>query len=94
VAVVSAAYVAFTVTTEEERLIAIYGDDFRQYCQRVPRFLPDFRLFRSPQTIEVQVSGLRSELIRTCRWAWIPILCDLATHLRSEAWWPIWLSAL
>lgn len=56
---VSAAYVAFTVTAEEERLIAIYGDEFRRYCERVPRFIPRFRLFHSTETIEVQIRGLR-----------------------------------
>ena len=94
VVLVSAAYVAFTVTAEEERLIAIYGDEFRRYCERVPRFIPRFRLFHSTETIEVQIRGLRAELIRTCRWVWIPILCDLVTHLRSEAWWPVWFSSL
>jgi protein-S-isoprenylcysteine O-methyltransferase Ste14 len=84
-------YVYVTVSTEERELTATYGDRFRDYCQRVPRFFPKFRRIHVSETVDVHVKGLRCELLRMSRWAWIPILCDLFTHLRSEAWWPLWL---
>lgn len=90
VLLVATAYVGLTVPDEEQTLLAIHGDRFREYCQRVPRLLPNLRLLRAPKTVEVHVQGLTAELIRACRWVWIPLLCDLLTHLRCESWWPTW----
>jgi protein-S-isoprenylcysteine O-methyltransferase Ste14 len=92
VVLVALAYVVLTTAIEEQALLRCYGDAFQAYRHRVPRFAPDVRLFHSRSTIEVQTKGLRNELLRTCRWVWIPILCNLVTHLRSEAWWPVWFS--
>jgi len=79
-----------TVSVEEHKLRLLYGDSFHAYCQRVPRFLPNFRLLQCPEILSVWHRGMRSELIRMCRWASIPFLCELFNHLRAEAWWPIW----
>jgi protein-S-isoprenylcysteine O-methyltransferase Ste14 len=83
-------FLGVTVPDEEALLRQRHGASFIAYCERVPRFFPRFKLFSSPTTIEVHVSGLRTEFWRMCRWAWIPVLCDLATHLRGQPWWPIW----
>jgi protein-S-isoprenylcysteine O-methyltransferase Ste14 len=92
VMVVSAAYLFFTVPDEEDALRAIYGESFQAYCRRVPRFIPRCSLFHSPEAVQVHVVGLWAESVRMCRWAWIPFLCNLLVHLRSESWWPIWFS--
>ncbi|MGO8746902.1 MAG: methyltransferase family protein [Thermoguttaceae bacterium] len=92
VILVAMAYVVLTTTIEEEKLLTCYGNSFRMYRSRVPRFAPNLRLFHSRSTIEVQTKGLRAEFLRMCRWVWIPVLCNLVTHLRSEAWWPVWFS--
>jgi len=84
-------YLYVTISTEERDLTAMYGDRFQAYCQGVPRFFPRFRRIHVLETIDVHTKGLRRELMRMARWALIPILCDLFTHLRSEAWWPLWL---
>jgi protein-S-isoprenylcysteine O-methyltransferase Ste14 len=94
VLLVATAYMGLTVLDEEQTLLAIHGEHFREYCQRVPRFFPNFRLLRLPKTIDVHVQGLTAELTRACRWVWIPLLCDLSTHLRCESWWPIWFPFL
>ena len=90
VLVVSMVYVRFTVRDEERSLLALHQDRFREYCRRVPRLWPDFSLLQSPRAVDVQVTGLVAELRRTCRWAWIPLLCLALSYFRSEPWWPIW----
>lgn len=90
VLVVGVAYVRFTVLEEERLLLALHQDRFRDYCRRVPRLLPDFRLLTAPQSVDVHITGLVAEFRRTCRWVWIPVLCLLILQLRSEPWWPIW----
>jgi protein-S-isoprenylcysteine O-methyltransferase Ste14 len=90
VVLVATLYVGLTVRDEERTLWAIHQDTFRDYCERVPRFIPDFRLLRMSTTVEVCVTGLKAEMKRTCRWMWIPVLCDFLTQCRCASWWPIW----
>ena len=85
-------YLGITLPREEQRLIAVYGESYRSYMSRVPRFWPRWSNFRSPATIEVKVVGLRAELLRTARWMWVPLFAHLLSHLRHEAWWPHWVA--
>jgi len=84
-------YVYVTVATEERQLTAAHGDRFQAYCRQVPRFFPNVHRYHTSKTVIVNVKGLRHELVRMSRWAWIPLLCELFTHLRCEAWWPLCL---
>jgi len=43
----------WTVWREEASLLAAFGDDYRQYMARVPRFLPKPGLWHSPPTLTV-----------------------------------------
>jgi protein-S-isoprenylcysteine O-methyltransferase Ste14 len=90
VILVGTLYVELTVRDEERTLWTIHKDTFRDYCERVPRFFPNWRLFSVTPTVEVYAEGLKAELKRTCRWMWIPLLCDILTQCRCESWWPIW----
>ncbi len=92
VVVVAVPYLILAVSVEERGLRARHGDRFEAYRRRVPVLFPRFRLFHSPEIIPVHLSGLWLEFVRTCRWAWIPIVCDLLTHLRAESWWHVWLA--
>jgi hypothetical protein len=54
----------------------------------VPRFLPRFRGFETPDSIEVRIKGLRTEWRRAIKWIWFPIIAELLFHLRLQPWWP------
>jgi len=92
VVVVAVAYLILALSVEERDLRARHGDRFEAYCRRVPTFFPRFRGFHTPETISVHAGGLWSEFVRSWRWALIPIVCELVTHLRAEPWWPVWLT--
>ncbi len=87
-ALASFIYLATTVPVEERRLRERYGNQFDEYCARVPRFLPNFRSFKSPAVIEVSYNGLASEGYRALRWVWLPMLCEVVTQLRADPHWP------
>lgn len=91
-AITAVLYLGITLPKEEQALIGIYGDAYRSYMKRIPRFWPRWSTYRSPQVIEVNMQGLNSEFIRTLRWMWTPLIAHLVGHLRHEAWWPHWIS--
>ena len=81
-------YLSITVSAEEHMLRQKFGQPFMDYCERVPRFWPRFRQLHTPRQIMVSVRGLWSEAMRTSRWLWLPVLCEVVAYLRAEAWWP------
>lgn len=89
--VVSLFYLTVTIRHEEKKLLAAFGEPFARYCERVPRFFPNFFRYQSPQVLEVRVAGLYSELIRAARWVWIPVICQLVVYGRTQTWWLHWI---
>lgn len=85
-------YLGITLPKEEQTLIGNYGDNYRSYMNQVPRFWPRWSNYQSSEVIEVKIQGLQSELIRTLRWMWAPVIAHVVGHLRHEAWWPHWIS--
>ena len=51
-----------TIKREEERLLSIYGDEYRAYMERVPRFIPNPRLLREPGQYVVNAKIFRREV--------------------------------
>ena len=84
----AAYYLPITVSAEEHMLRARFGQPYNEYCERVPRFWPRLKLLQTPRRVTVTVRGLWSEAIRTCRWLWLPVLCEVVAYLRAEPWWP------
>jgi protein-S-isoprenylcysteine O-methyltransferase Ste14 len=81
-------YLGITIPAEERKLAREFPQSYAAYCARVPRIVPNFRLYESPEFIELRVAGLRAELFRMLRWTWIPVLCALIVQLRLQDWWP------
>ena len=63
-----------TILREEKALAEAYGAPYRDYLQRVPRWLPNPRLWNEPQKIEVQPRFLYLTLRDV---AWIALLYPL-----------------
>lgn len=51
-----------TIRREEERLLGIYGDEYRAYMAETPRFFPNFRLLREPEQYAVSARVFRREV--------------------------------
>ncbi len=91
VVVAALIYAMGAVPAEERFLRKEHGETFDRYCAAVPRFVPKFAGFQTPEVIEVKVKGLRTELRRSLIWIWIPIAADALSHLRGASWWPTFL---
>ncbi len=85
-------YLATTVSYEERNLRRIFGDEFVAYQNRVPRFWPNFALYRTPVTLSVKVEGLAAEARRMLRWGALPLAGILLMQLRGQTWWPVWFN--
>ncbi len=81
-------YLQVTVQSEERRLSAKLGQEFRDYCGRVSRFWPQPSTFQTPELLPVDVRCLAIECRRALRWVWIPLAAEAVMRLRIEAWWP------
>ena len=82
------AYILKTIPAEEAELRRALGESYLDYCKQVPRFWPNFSLFKTPATVEVTMHGLRIEAKRALVWIWLPFAGELVAHLRVEGWWP------
>lgn len=81
-------YVNFTIPTEERSLSARLGAPYYDYCQRVPRFWPAWRSYRSVRRIDVELRALRHEAKSAAGYCWIPVIGELVQLLRTQPWWP------
>lgn len=81
----------FAIPGEEAQLRAMLGAPYEQYCREVPRLLPAWSRFHSPESTPVRIHGLWLECRRASRWVWLPIFAEWVNHLRMESWWPqVW----
>lgn len=85
-------YAWATVPAEERYLRETLGEPYQRYCQRTPRFWPQFAAFHTPKTIDLSVKALRNECRRAIRWIWLPAIIDVLCRMRLESWWPHWLT--
>ena len=80
------------VQKEETYLETQFGEDFRAYCRRTPRFFPRFSLHRSGEVIGVELKSLKFEVGRLWAAALIPPSVAILMHFRMASWWPHWFT--
>jgi len=85
---VSLRYILVRVPAEEKQLKERHGEEYVQFCRRVPRFIPRLSLFHTPPEITVSIKGLWRECQRQFPWIWIPLVGELIALLRSQPWMP------
>ncbi len=51
---------------EEEALSAAFGESYRRYLERVPRFLPRWRLWRDVETLEIRPRVVLMTFVDAC----------------------------
>lgn len=75
------------VPAEEAYLSQKLGKDYLDYCERVPRWWPRLTQYSSPDVIDVNIRGLKAEVVRILGWIWLPFVIQTLCVLRMEPWW-------
>jgi protein-S-isoprenylcysteine O-methyltransferase Ste14 len=83
-------YWRFVVPAEEKFLAQRFGEEFRNFCRRTPRFWPRLSSYNSPKSVSVDVKFLRIEAARLARGALVPVALTVLMRLREAQWWPDW----
>jgi hypothetical protein len=58
------------VAAEEKNLERIFGERYREYCARVPRWLPDWSLYREPDLVTVSPRAVRKAMLDAMWFLW------------------------
>jgi len=58
------------VAKEEARLAAVFGDRFAEYRARVPRWFPDWSLYREPAVLTVSPPHVRKAILDAMWFLW------------------------
>jgi hypothetical protein len=71
------------VAQEEANLEAIFGGRFREYCERVPRWLPDWSLYREPNLVTVSPLHVRKAILDAMWFLWAFGLWEFIEELHT-----------
>jgi len=81
-AVIFGIYYSYVVRREEGYLASVFGTTFQEYAARTPRWLPDFALYREPQTLTVSPAKIREGILDAMWFIWAFFLWELIEELR------------
>lgn len=73
---------------EEKRLEELFGESFRQYRQRVPRFWPNPGLYSEPTSWSSNPRLFRRHILSDIWFVWIAAIIELVEGMRNVGWLP------
>ena len=71
------------VAQEEARLAQIFGERYREYCARVPRWIPDCSLYQEPGTVAVSPHRIRGAIFDAMWFLWAFALWEFIEELHE-----------
>ena len=71
------------VAQEEARLAQLFGERYREYCARVPRWIPDWTLYQEPATITVSPRHVRGAIFDAMWFLWAFALWEFVEELHK-----------
>ena len=81
-----AAFAAFypaVVAQEEARLAQLFGERYREYCARVPRWIPDWSLYRESATLVVSPRHMRGAILDAMWFLWAFAIWEFIEELHK-----------
>jgi protein-S-isoprenylcysteine O-methyltransferase Ste14 len=72
------------VAKEEEKLAAQFGEQYRFYLNTVPRWLPDWSLYREPETVLASPRHIRKGILDAMWFLWAFAIWEFIEQLHSQ----------
>ena len=85
-AALAAAFALFypaVVAQEEARLAQFFGERYREYCARVPRWIPNRSLYHEPAQLAVSPRHVRSAIFDAMWFLWAFALWEFVEALHT-----------
>jgi len=77
-------YYPLVIRREEKDLTERHGEAFREYCKRVPAFIPSFSLLEEPEEYTIRPEFLRKRFIDSLWFVWLVGLIALIEELHRH----------
>jgi len=71
------------VAQEEANLARIFGERYREYCARVPRWLPEWSLYREPALVTLAPKHVRKAILDAMWFLWAFALWEFVEELHK-----------
>ena len=71
------------VAREERDLARMFGERYAAYCAAVPRWIPDWSLYREPATVTVSPRRMRGAILDAMWFLWAFALWEFIEELRK-----------
>ncbi len=78
-----ALYYPYVIQREQRRLSALYGDKYKEYCDKTPSFIPSLSLLYEPDDYIVKPVTFRKNIFDTLGFIWIVGLLELIEGLHE-----------
>ena len=71
------------VAQEEKRLTVLFGETYRAYCAKVPRWIPEWSLYQEPAAVTVSPRRMRGAIFDAMWFLWAFALWEFIEELHK-----------
>lgn len=87
-----AIYYPYVIKREHIRLNEVHGEKYRQYCAKIPNFIPSFKFFNEPDEYIVRPKFFRKNILDALGFIWIVGILELIEGLHEANILPVFFS--
>lgn len=80
---------ALVIVGEEKEMVELHGPSYLRYIKEVPRIIPDFKIYKDADCLEVQTKIYSKSLMDTIWFIWGTVLIDTVIKLQDSFILPI-----
>jgi len=82
-------YYPFTILAEERKMTNKFGDAYREYMKKTPRFIPKFSIYKEPELYQVKAASFVRNFANGMWFIWIFMLMHFIEMLQDSGVLPV-----